>query len=272
MTDMNRPHRVTAPGGKTTVIVMDRKEGFPSTFALMATTAPHKVALRLSGGCKGMSAQDKLDMIDYFLDAFRGYEGMVWSGATRSTAKDGTLDPMVTDLPGFIAAANPDCVALGSAPRTDILSLQDDSRLVLDSYGTGPNPSMSGVLIVQNGADGKSDWDGDLDAAFGLMQQLRGAAKFSAVGVIAWNGGPITKDEVLRSAKNGWPTCIVNGSGRVADELAAQFAAQDPALMDQLPKNHKFFVADRSDPATLRAFLAESGFLLRATMSAAAAR
>lgn len=255
------PYRVTSPQGYATLIVMDRSEGFPSTFALMATTAPRKTALRLSGGCKGMGPQDKLDMLEYFAEAFDGYDGMIWSGATRSFTKEGGLDPMVTDVPGVIAARNPGCVALGSAPRTDVLRLVEESRLVLDGWGTGPNPSMSGILIVQNGADGKSDWDGDLDAAFGLMKNLRAFGGFSAVGVVAWNGGPITADEVMRSAKAGWPTVVIKGSGRAADEIAQALESGDADLLASLPKGHLLRVADRSDADSLRGLLIEFGFI-----------
>jgi hypothetical protein len=255
------PYAVTTPQGITKLLVMDRKEAFPSTFALMATTAEQKVAVRLSGGCKGMGPEDKVAMLRYFEAAFAGFRGLIWSGATRQFTKDGGLDPMVTDVPGVVAAANSGCVALGSAPRTDVLRLVGESRLVLDDYGTGPNPSMSGVLVVQNGADGKSDWDGDLDAAFSLMENLLGYGGFSAAGIVAWNGGPITRDEIMRSAKRGWPTIIVRGSGRASDEVAAQLDAKDPALIETLPKGHKLVIADRSDPATLRQHLIAFGFV-----------
>jgi hypothetical protein len=260
-TGMKSPYAVTAPGGEMKLLVMDRRESFPTTFALMASTAPLRTAVRLSGGCKGMGPADKTAMLGYFAEAFAGYRGMVWSGATRSFTKDGSLDPMVTDVPGVIADGNPECVALGSAPRTDVLRLVGDSRLVLDGYGTGPNPSMRGMLIVQNGADGKSDWDGDLDAAFGLMDNLVEYGGFAVAGIVAWNGGPITEDEVMRSAKRRWPTIVVKGSGRAADDIAAKLEAGDPALLDKLPKGHRLVVADRADPTTLRRHLIDFGFL-----------
>ncbi len=265
-------YTVTTPRGETKLMVMDRDEGFPSTFALLATTAPDKVVIRISGGCKGMSPEDKLVMLDYFAEGMPGFQGMIWSGSTRQFTKDGKTDPMVTDVPGVIAAAYPGCVALGSAPRTDILRLVGESRLVLDSYGTGPNPSMSGILIVQNRADGKmlnaageADWGGDLNAAFEMMDNLVNCAGFRRAGVIAWNGGPVTKDEIMRSAKRGWPTIVIRGSGRVADEIAAQLDANDPVLMNQLPKNHNLVAADRNDSATLRIALQGFGFLSQAS-------
>lgn len=152
----NRPYRVTAPNGKVHLVVMDAKDNLPAAFALMGTRAENKVAIRILGGCKGMSADDKIAMMDFFTRALQGFKGLIWSGGTRQTS-NGETDPMVTDVPGVIAENNPGCVALGTCPRTAMLSLQDDSRLVLDNYGTVPNPSMTGILIVQNGPEGPGD-------------------------------------------------------------------------------------------------------------------
>jgi hypothetical protein len=258
---MLTPQTVTTRSGESRLIVMDRREGFPTTFALLATTAADKVVLRVSGGCKGMDANDKQQMLTYFSEALAGFRGMIWSGATRQVDKEGALDPMVTDVPGVIAATNPECVALGSAPRTDYLRLKGESSLVLDSYGTLPNPTMTGILVVQNGADGKSDWDGDLDAAFTLMSDLVSAAAFKRAGVIAWNGGLVTEDEVLRSAKQGWPTFVVRGSGRLADEISQKLESGNQELLSKLPKNHRLRIVERDNSFTLRSQLQEFGFL-----------
>jgi hypothetical protein len=259
--DPSRPFAVTAPGGMTKLLVMNRSDAFPVTFGLMATTAKRRVAIRVSGGCKGMSPGDKAAMLEYFGVAFHGYEGMIWSGGTRQVTDSDQLDPMVTDVPGVIAAGNPDCVALGSAPRTDIMRLKGDSRLVFDEGGTAPNPSMSAILVVQNGPDGKGEWDGDVAAAFELMTNLANHANFSAVGVVAWNGGAITTDEIMRSAKAGWPTIVIKGSGRAADEIAGRLEDESRTFLKELPKDHKVVVADRNDPTSLRALLTNFGFL-----------
>lgn len=257
------PHHITAPGGKVTLLIKDAKEGIPAAFALMATRADHKVAIRITGGCKGMTTADKTAMLDYFSKAFAGFRGLAFSGATRQTDKDGNLDPMVTDVPGVIAANNPGCIALGTAPRTDLLSLQGDSRLVLDSYGTAPNPTMSGILLVQKGADGNLDWNGDLADYFNMMGQLRDHAGFTHLGVIAWNGGEITREEIQMSAQRGWPTIIVKGSGRVADEIATAVEAGNFSGFGNLPKNqtNHIIIVNHNDPAGLRQVLISQGFL-----------
>lgn len=247
---------VTAPGGKTVLIIQDKGAQLPATFALMATRASRKVCVRVSGGCKGMNADDKKAMLEFFQIAFEGFEGMIWSGGTRQFDKDGNLDPMVTDVPGIVAAGNPNCVALGSTPRTDALRLVEESRLVLDDYGTAPNPSVNAILLVQDGADGKLGWDGDLDAAFGFMNQLTQYGGFSRAGVIAWNGGDITRDEVMRSINMGWPTFVIKGSGRAADDIAAELEAGKLT-----PSSGNLFIINKNDPIELRQALQSFGFI-----------
>jgi hypothetical protein len=202
-----------------------------------------------------------MDMLDFFTEAFGGYRGILWSGGTRQVA-DGKVDPMVTDVPGVIAAANQGCVALGTLPRTDMLSLQEDSRLVLDEWGTVPNPDMLGILIVQNGPDGQMGWNGDLDAYFALMKNWQVYAGFTALGLCSWNGGDITGDEIMRAISCQWPVFLVKGSGRVTDEIIAKWMDEDAAFLSKLPKNYdNIYVIDRDAPARLNAALYREGFM-----------
>lgn len=250
------PYRVMAPGAKVHLVIMNATDGLPAAFALMGTRAKKKVAIRISGGCKGMSGEDKVGMLNYFLDAFAGYEGLIWSGASRMI-KDGVVDPMVTEVPGAIAAENPDCVALGTVPRTDLLSLQGDSRLVLDEWNV-PNPAVSGILIVQNDPCAPGGWDLDLPMMFALMDNWKQYAGFEALGFIGWNGGDITRDEILGGAKRGHHSFVIKGSGRVSDEIAA-LVEQDDTCGGQI-KSGTLRALDKERPQDLRSNLETLGF------------
>ncbi len=248
--------------GRVNLVIMNATDGLPAAFALMGTLARNKIALRVTGGCKGMSTTDKVEMLDFFSKAFAGYRGLIWSGGTRQVT-NGVVDPMVTDVPGVVAAANEGCVALGTVPRTSMLSLQDDSRLVLDNWGTAPNPDMAGILIVQNGPDGEMGWDGDLDAYFALMQNWQTYAGFQRLGICSWNGGDITRNEIMRAIKLKWPVFLIKGSGRVTDELIQKINSQDSEVIAQIPENHgSIYVVDRSNPTDLRNALIEEGFII----------
>lgn len=256
---VRQPRRVTAAGGVSKILVMERSASdLPVSFALLATRAAEKVAIRVTGGCSNMGPEDKVQMIEYFRAAFLGFAGVIWSGGTRNVTGDDQLDPMVTDVPGFVALDNPTCMALATTPRTGTLQIRGlDSRFQLDDDGTLPNPGVAAMLIVQNGADGESGWDGDLDAYFRLMGQWKSAGGFTALGVVAWNGGGVTKKELDRAIAAGWPTIIVNGSGRAADEYAAKVASGELTAPNVV-------VVDRADPNTLRAALVAHGFISEA--------
>jgi hypothetical protein len=256
----SNPYTVSVPTGKIPLIIMDAKYGVSAAFALMGTKAKSKVALRIGGGCKGMNSQDKQQMIGFFLEALAGYEGVVWSGATRQIDKNGELDPMVTDVPGFIAAENPDCVALGTLPRTDVLRLQHDLRLVLDDYGTIPNPSQHGILIVQNGPDEKMDWNGDVDAYVRVMEMWRDHAGFSALGLISWNGGAVTQEEIEKASSRKWLTVLVKGSGRVTDEIIAKLENGGEGLAEHFKGDH-VCVVSKDEPEALRDILVSRGLI-----------
>ncbi len=254
------PYTVSTPNGVTKLLVMDARDGLPAAFALMGTQAKAKVAIRVTGGCKGMNATDKAEMMAFFSAAFSGYQGVIFSGGTRAVV-NGEIDPMVTDVPGVIATGNPGCIALGTAPRTDIMTLQDDSRLMLDQWNA-PNPSMSGILIVQDGPDGNMDWDGDLPTYFALMEQWKNHAGFTALGTIAWNGGAVTEDEIMHSIKKGWMTVLVNGSGRVTDEIISKLHFGDIEHRDHIK------IVDKADPETLTEFLVQFGFFPQLAVAA----
>jgi hypothetical protein len=239
--------------------VVDRKDA-SANFMLLATTAAHRSCLRVAGGCSGMDEADKAEMLEFFAVGLSGFRGMIWSGATRQMA-GGEVDPMVTEVPGLIAGQNPGCVALGTAPRTGTMHLErENSRFDLDGEGTLANTNLSGMMVIQDGPDAFLGWDGDLDPYFAMMSRLQSFAGFSAVGLVAWNGGGVTEKEILRSAALGWPTMLVKGSGRKTDEIAARLDARDPSLLAQLPQGHRLRVIDRKDPAMLRIAMLEHGF------------
>ena len=255
------PRQVTAVGGKVNLVVMNSNDSIPATFALMATKANAKVAIRISGGCKGMSVEDQHSMLEYFAAAFRGYQGVIFGGGTRDFDGDGQIKPMVTEIPGVIAAQNPGVIALGTLPRTAMMHLKGDTAFFqVDEWGAGINLSQEGVLIVQKNPDANLGWNGDVATYFELMKYWGDYAGFTALGVIAWNGGAVTEEEIMMSANIGWPTVLAEGSGRAADEILDKLAAQDAQLLEALPTNHCIVGIKKDDPGALRSYLDQNGF------------
>jgi hypothetical protein len=245
----------TVQKGVMPVIVQENSMGLSAAFALMGTRAEEKVAIRITGGCSGMSLADKEDMLRYFSEALPGYKGVLSSGGTRNV-KDGKVDPMVTDVPGVVSELNKGCIVLGTAPRTAVLSLQGESRLVLDEYGTAPNPCLDGLMIVQSGPDAALDWDGDLDKYFSLMEYWKAFAGFSRLGIISWNGGAVTEKEILGSMKRGWTVILVEGTGRKTDEIIEK-------VRNRELESSSTHIVSKEHPKELRDVLVTNGFISR---------
>jgi hypothetical protein len=78
-----------------------------------------------------------------------------------------------------------------------------------DSAPLDPNHSHF-VLVDGNG------WGSETETLFELA-----AAFNKPVLAILVNGGAIAKDELLQSVRRNWPVIVIEGSGRLADEVAA---------------------------------------------------
>jgi hypothetical protein len=46
------------------------------------------------------------------------------------------------------------------------------------------------------------------------------------------DGGPVAREEVIQSIRHGWPIIVVQGSGRLADEIATLWKAQPSFIED----------------------------------------
>lgn len=266
--DLGNPFQVT--GKRCDFSVVNQGE-IPRWYTLVASTVVEKVVIRIAGGCKGMNAQDKNDMLNFFSFGLSGFKGLITSGATREV-REGIIDPMVTEVPGVIASANSGCIALGTVPRTGLLGLVDQSRMVIGEYNTPPNPNMTGFLVVEEGIDVSSDWDGDLGTYFAFMKDLVLYGGFLKAGLIAWNGGAITGDEIIKSLQFSWPTILIEGSGRITDEIISYSRGENVVTftdlqerhkmaVDKLPEKNSLIIVSRDSSKSLREKLIENSFI-----------
>ena len=80
-----------------------------------------------------------------------------------------------------------------------------DDRVPLD-------PNHSHFVLVES-----REWGDETTTLYSLAQSL--AEGISAVTILV-NGGPIAKEEVLESVRHNWPIVVIEGTGRLADEIA----------------------------------------------------
>jgi hypothetical protein len=74
------------------------------------------------------------------------------------------------------------------------------------------DPNHAYFVLVES-----REWGGETDTLFELADAL---AKGIKVATILVNGGKVTRKELLASMRRGWPIIVIEGSGRLADEIA----------------------------------------------------
>lgn len=79
--------------------------------------------------------------------------------------------------------------------------------------GAALDPNHSHFILV----DG-TDWSSGTEMMFKVADELAAEARVVAVLI---NGGCEAKEEVQRCVQRGWPIIVIQGSGRLADEMAA---------------------------------------------------
>ena len=80
--------------------------------------------------------------------------------------------------------------------------------------GADLDPNHSHFILAEG-----AEWSSGTDLMFKLVAEL---AKEARVVVVLINGGDEARGEVKRAAKIGWPIVVIQGSGRLADEIAAE--------------------------------------------------
>lgn len=101
---------------------------------------------------------------------------------------------------------------IGVAPAGRV-TFPGDSSHGPDGPRTALDPNHSHFVLVHG-----EDWGCETNMLCRLASALGANVP---VLVVLVNGGALTKDEVLRAVRRHWPIAVVQGSGRLADEIAA---------------------------------------------------
>jgi hypothetical protein len=104
--------------------------------------------------------------------------------------------------------------------RSLLVGVAPEGRVAAPGEATGGQggprvelePNHSHFVLVQGNA-----WGAETSMLFRLASAL---ATEVPVLVVVVNGGAITKQEVLRAVRRHWPIVVIQGSGRLADEIA----------------------------------------------------
>jgi len=233
--------------------------------SLMLTKAPRKCVVRLTGGCGKMSAADADGLYDLFTQSMSGFDGALTFGGTRMVLRNDhkTIIPGITEVPSRLRPFCPDMIVLGVIPKTEDLQLDPDLGLVVSSepdqpYVTAIHPEQDIVLVVQTNADHEEKWDAEFEECLRITDDLRNYGEWESV-LVCYNGGTVTKREIVATAERGWPIVLIRGSGRVTDEFAAD--------RDFLATYRSNVAVAEKDPIDLRLKLSEFGAMPRQRLS-----
>lgn len=102
------------------------------------------------------------------------------------------------------------------------------------------------------------EWGGETQTMFEVAQEL--ATRIPVVAILV-DGGQIAKDEVLRAVRHGWPLIVIEGSGRLADDLVAavrSYTTPDDAQVAEIVRDGRItLLGVDQEPPTLLELLIE---------------
>lgn len=201
---------------------------------------PHRIAVRITGGCGDMSPEDAQGVQELFGKAFTGFEGLLLIGGTRMIKGMNPDDVVfgITEVGPSIRRANLSCRVLGVVPRCkDFMFCTEPPVLIVrdeaDSTGitTIVHPDQDFVIAAATALTKEAVWDDEVVCCQYLTSTLVDYGGWQSL-LIAYNGGGTTEREIRSTADRGWPVLLVHGSGRVSDTLAndTDFLAAHPTI------------------------------------------
>lgn len=191
----NRAQLVTPPAGTKAADILDA----------LGIEQP-KALVMISGGAAELDEALKPRLVQLFS------RGIARAAAnTGALIIDGGTQAGVMAIMGQgVADQGRKSTLLGVAPAEKVTypggpaegSIEDSAPL---------DPNHSHFVLVQS-----DEWGGETETMYELAEVL---AEGIPVVTVLVSGGPIARDEVLRSVRQGWPIIVVQGSGRLADEI-----------------------------------------------------
>ncbi len=136
---------------------------------------------------------------------------------TGAAVVDGGTASGVMALIGDERARDPAAmtVLLGVAPagRVEHAGVSGDGRALLEHHHTH--------VVLAN----SDEWGGETALLMALAEQL---ARDSPIVMVLAGGGEGTRSELLEGVARGWPLFVIEGTGGIADEVAAALRSTQP--------------------------------------------
>jgi hypothetical protein len=135
----------------------------------------------------------------------------------------GTQAGVMAIIGQAVAAQQQRPTLLGIAPVGRV-AYPGKATKMLGNEGVSLDPNHSHYILVES-----NEWGGETETMYDLAKLLSRSCPSVA---ILMNGGPIAKTEVLHNVRQQRPIIVIEGSGRLADEIARLWKEKPSAISD----------------------------------------
>jgi hypothetical protein len=198
-----------------------------SRIASLKMTRGDNWIVRISGGCGYMDATEEHRLLS-FASAFENYKGVIIGGGSRMLYRNDLtmIRPGVTELLTAIKKVSPTCTTVGIVPKIkgddlELISLPGTHLPIItfgnnDEYITTFNVDNDINIMVQSTADIGVRWEDEYRTALIEMEALKRERKFKTL-TLFYNGGEVSRKELMDTIELGWPVVLIKNSGRMCD-------------------------------------------------------
>ncbi|HYU73655.1 MAG TPA: hypothetical protein VEL31_13325 [Ktedonobacteraceae bacterium] len=173
----------------------------------------------IAGGAFKMDEQVHPDLVRLFT---RGIAQV--AASTRALIIDGgTHAGVMTIIGQAVAEQQRRTTLLGVAPA-GIVTYPGKSTGMSGNECVQLDPNHSHFVLVETG-----EWGGETDTMYELAKALSAGRPSVAILI---NGGSIAKSEVLHNVRQRRPIIVMEGSGRLADEIARLWQEKPSSIPD----------------------------------------
>lgn len=209
---------VLLPGGKRARLLITPPNANPGEVVARLGLGEVKALILVVGSTAELEPSVRQRLFQLFsrglARAVRQTEAVVVDG--------GTASGIIAVLGQALAEQSPNTPLIGVAPhgKVNIPGQAPDKKHHLEPHHTH-------FMLVE-----AANWGEETEDLLKLAAQL---GHNKPVITLVAGGGDVTRNEVVRSVRQGWPIIVVKGSGRLADELAGQHHAYEAARQQGQP-------------------------------------
>ena len=199
--------KITFPNGNCAQLVAPPAGTPPASTLKALDIGQPKALIMLVGGAAGLDKSLKLHLVQLFS------RGISHAVADRNALiiDGGTQAGVMAMMGQGVADRGRNCILLGVVPAGKVTYPGGPTEGCIDD-GAPLDPNHSHFVLVES-----NEWGGETETMYELAEEL---SKEIPVLTVLVNGGKVATREILQSVRHGWAIIVIEGTGRLADEIA----------------------------------------------------